>query len=642
MDPERENQTQTSAGSGRPAAAVRTEPAERATPRRHPGGAQRNYTAEQKLAILRAFAASPDGMRDFCAKQGLTTKTLCTWRKRLEEEGPAGLKPRPNPRNRGKSRGPFTPAQRREAVEAFVTSGMLQGDFCRVWGIGRSTLGKWLKRYEEEGPQGLETRRPQRKAPPVNALSESTKEAVRETKRKYPSFGLRRIRDWLFRHEGKKVSASSVKNVLVAADLHDPPKPKKKRRRKALPRRFERSKPRELWQSDITSYVLPRSGRRLYLTVFLDDYSRYIVSWHLATHQKGDLVIEALLEGIARFGKPREVLTDQGRQYFAWRGKSRFQKLLHQEGIQHVVARAKHPQTLGKCERLWQTIENELWVRVRMNDLVEARVRMGHWIRHYNHFRPHQGIGGAVPADRFFLSEDAMRETLEKSMRDELGQALMEPKREAVYLFGRVGEKSVSLHGEGGRIVVQTPDGDRRELTLEALGGAGIDGTEAEEDAEADHLQGAGADADGRAGAVADGDGGGARACAPSGDGGAGDVAREEDEAGGGAGTGGEAAQGLAAQPDGGVGYGGGLTEAAPEGWWPGGAESTGRRPAGASEADQAARGGGVGSGAAGVAGAGSSSGEGGEPWQEGGARKSEEESDEGWWREESLREDWE
>jgi hypothetical protein len=29
-----------------------------------------------------------------------------------------------------------------------------------------------------------------------------------------------------------------------------------------------------------------------------------------------------------RDGKPREVLTDQGRRYFAWRGKSAFQKLL--------------------------------------------------------------------------------------------------------------------------------------------------------------------------------------------------------------------------------------------------------------------------------------------------------------------------
>ena len=112
----------------------------------------------------------------------------------------------------------------------------------------------------------------------------------------------------------------------------------------------------DLWQSDITSYVLRRQGRRVYLTVFLDDRSRYIVAWNLMTRQTSALVCDALLDGITRFGKPNEVLTDQGRQYFAWRGKSAFQKLLEREGIRHVVSRAHHPETLGKCVPLNEMI----------------------------------------------------------------------------------------------------------------------------------------------------------------------------------------------------------------------------------------------------------------------------------------------
>jgi transposase InsO family protein len=115
----------------------------------------------------------------------------------------------------------------------------------------------------------------------------------------------------------------------------------------------------DLWQSDITSFHLARQSRRVYLTVFLDDCSRYVVGFALNMHQRQDLVVEALMSGIARFGKPREVLTDQGRQYFAWRGKSAFQKLLVNEGIQHVVARAHHPETVGKCERLWVLNDND-------------------------------------------------------------------------------------------------------------------------------------------------------------------------------------------------------------------------------------------------------------------------------------------
>src|SRR5262249_1840335 len=155
-------------------------------------------------------------------------------------------------------------------------------------------------------------------------------------------------------------------------------------------------------------------------------------------------------------------------QYFAWRGKAPFQKLLVREGIEHVVARAHHPETLGKCERLWDTIWTELWERAHPQDLGEARERLAHYFAHYNHFRPHQGIDGLVPADRFFKAEDALRKTLEARMEeDELGAALARTPRKSLYVFGQVGDQQVSLHGERGRIVLVTNNGVSKELALE-------------------------------------------------------------------------------------------------------------------------------------------------------------------------------
>lgn len=122
----------------------------------------------------------------------------------------------------------------------------------------------------------------------------------------------------------------------------------------------------------------------MYLVVFMDDHSRYIVSWQLALSQRTELVTDALKEGIARFGKPKEVLTDQGRQYFARRGKSEFQRLLLREGIGHVVARAHHPETLGKCERFWETVGREFWERARPQELARCssiRVSIGRLVR---------------------------------------------------------------------------------------------------------------------------------------------------------------------------------------------------------------------------------------------------------------------
>jgi len=380
-----------------------------------------------------------------------------------------------NPSTPPRHIGPYDPDQRRQAVEAFHKSSMNIEDFSRIWGVGKNSLRGWLKRYEEEGPQGLERKEYGRKGRPRRP---GMREEIEEVKRKHPDFGLRKVRDFLFRFHGVKVSTGSVRNTVQEKGL-GPSRHHKRRKKSQPPRRFERAKAGELWQSDITSFVLPRRSQRIYLTVFLDDYSRYIVSWGLYLHQKQEIVIETLLDGSERFGKPKEVLTDQGRQYFAWRGKSDFQKLLIREGIQHVVARTHHPQTAGKTERFWATVGEEFWERVQPQEFSEAKERFGHFVAHYNHFRPHQGIDGMVPADRFFGVENQVREALEKNMsRNELHLALGEKPRKSVFLVGQVGDQQVSLHGEKGRLIFQTQDGNRQEMDLEGLGApGGKDGT---------------------------------------------------------------------------------------------------------------------------------------------------------------------
>ena len=70
-------------------------------------------------------------------------------------------------------------------------------------------------------------------------------------------------------------------------------------------------------------------------------------------------VLEVLKGAIGQWGVPREILSDNGRQFVAWRGETRFQRVLKQQGIGHVRSAPHHPQTLGKIERFWQTIWRE-------------------------------------------------------------------------------------------------------------------------------------------------------------------------------------------------------------------------------------------------------------------------------------------
>ena len=94
-------------------------------------------------------------------------------------------------------------------------------------------------------------------------------------------------------------------------------------------------------------------------------------------------------------------------------------------------------------------------------------VRVGHFIDHYNFHRPHQGIAGAVPADRFFGAAPAVLETLKKRVA---GNAL-ELARQGVpkapfYLTGQVGGQPFSLHAEGERVILTGAAGTRKEIDL--------------------------------------------------------------------------------------------------------------------------------------------------------------------------------
>ena len=377
------------------------------------------------------------------------------------KDAPGGLEPKRR----------CTPEERRAAVEAYEKSGLTQGAFARQWGVSPMTISTWLRKHAKDGPKGLERLAegpPKRRG--KKPLAAALKAEIVAAKQRYPSFGLKKLKSWLWRFVGVKVSRSSVKRVVDGAGLKREPAPK--RRRKAKPvRRFERSRPGELWQTDITYLDVPWRRKPLYLIVFLDDHSRYVVGWGLFTHMRQEIALETFEEACARFGKPKEVLSDQGRQYFAWRGKSTFQKLLAKEGVHHAVARAQHPETVGKCERFWGTVKKELWERVHPKDLEEARERLKHFIAHHNHQRPHQSLEGLVPADRFFGVASEVRREIERVVaKNALRLALGETPRRPVFLVGQIDGQTVSMHGEGGRIVVQTPDGAVREIETKDLG----------------------------------------------------------------------------------------------------------------------------------------------------------------------------
>lgn len=342
----------------------------------------------------------------------------------------------------------YRPEFRLKAVKLYLKGRHSLSVLCREMGMDKNSLFTWVKRYKQEGVAGLQDR--PNLGPRTKKLPAAITEKILNLKQENPAFGVQRISQLLRRWFFLPASPGTVRQRLQEAQLM-PPARKKKQRNITRPRFFERATPNQLWQSDIFTFRL--GGRYAYLIAFLDDYSRYVVGADLFRSPTAEAVIEVYRVAIAEFQPPQEMLTDNGRQYTSWRGTSRFEAELKKDRVSHIKSRPHHPMTLGKVERFWSSIWQEFLVRTQFESFDTARERIKLWIKYYNHKRPHQGLSGLCPADRFFEIQTELRKTMEAGIQANLLElALRGQPKAPFYMVGRMEGQSVVLRAEKGQL----------------------------------------------------------------------------------------------------------------------------------------------------------------------------------------------
>lgn len=359
----------------------------------------------------------------------------------------------------------YSKAFREKVVRMHVDDHVTLGFLSKELKVARSALSEWVKRYRENGADGLNDR-PYRKGSIASKLPIAVTEKIIEIKKENPSFGVRRIGDILGRWFGLPGSREKVRTVFKAEGLTTPTRVTR-RKSDTPPRGFEdRTKPNDLWQSDIMSFRL--AGRHVYLIGFIDDYSRFIVGLGVFTSQTTENVIETYRKALLEHGVPKDLLTDNGRQYTSWRGRTKFESELSKDKVKHVKSRPHHPQTQGKIERFWKTILEEFITRTEFDTFENARERIAMWVKHYNHNRPHQKIEGMCPADRYFEVASEVRKVVERQIEENvLELALRGKARPPFYLVGRMNGQSVVLQAEKGKLKLSTGADGKNEMKEE-------------------------------------------------------------------------------------------------------------------------------------------------------------------------------
>ena len=87
-----------------------------------------------------------------------------------------------------------------------------------------------------------------------------------------------------------------------------------------------------------------------------------------------------------------------GQQTSKSKQKHPFERLLKEVGIKHRYIKPYRPQTNGKVERFWKTIEEDVLQGTWFESYEHLQKELTEYLYYYNHERPHRGIDGKTPA----------------------------------------------------------------------------------------------------------------------------------------------------------------------------------------------------------------------------------------------------
>jgi transposase InsO family protein len=327
--------------------------------------------------------------------------------------------------------------QRYLAVLAVIADGLDVRTAAEKSGVSRQTLHSWLARYEAGGLEGLVDRshRPRSCPHQMPAVAEAL---VLELRRQHRYWGPRRIRCELDRRRLLPVdevpSISAIYRALRRAGLIEPAR---RHRRSERFKRWERAAPMELWQMDVVGGFLLADGSHAKALTGIDDHSRFCVSARLMRAERTRAVCDGLAAALRTYGCPAQLLTDNGKVFT---GRFHhppvevlFDRICRENGIEHILTAPRSPTTTGKVERFHKTMRDEFDTRQVFTSLKVAQQALDEWVAEYNTARPHQSLGDATPAERFYV-------------RDQLPEPALRPVELGALRSDRSGAGWVSRH----------------------------------------------------------------------------------------------------------------------------------------------------------------------------------------------------
>lgn len=347
-------------------------------------------------------------------------------------------------------------SQRYEFIMLALQEGLNFSELCRRFEISRKTGYKFLKRYTEEGINGLFDYSKRPKHSP-NITESEIEQAILMLRDKHPVWGGRKLKRRLEDIGHADIpSPSTITEILKRNNRISDDESEK---HKAW-HRFEAERPNDLWQMDFKGYIQARDGRCYPLTV-LDDHSRYSLCIGACQYERRTLVEQHLIDVFRKYGLPIRMVMDNGAP---WGNDSTYKHTgltvwLMRLGIKISHSRPYHPQTMGKDERFHRTLKAEILNDCENKSINQCQRLFDGWRNIYNTERPHEALGMKTPISRYRFSNRKYPEKMpeiEYGPDDQIRKVQMDG---IIYFKGKEFRVSKAFKGQSVAIRATNVDG---------------------------------------------------------------------------------------------------------------------------------------------------------------------------------------
>jgi putative transposase len=141
----------------------------------------------------------------------------------------------------------------------------------------------------------------------------------------------------------------------------------------------------QVWCTDIT--YIPMAKGFMYMTAFIDVYSRKIVGWGISNSMSKQWCLEVLKDAISRYGKPEIINSDQGSQYTS----SAWTNYLEKQEIRISMDGKGRATDNVWIERFWKSLKYDHIYLNPCDNGFELIVGVQNHIEYY-HQKKHQAI----------------------------------------------------------------------------------------------------------------------------------------------------------------------------------------------------------------------------------------------------------